>query len=130
MMISKPWCELIKFAEIGLVAACTHYAVLFYLIEYLNVKSASIATIIAACFGISVSFVGNRFFVFSRHTSSTQRQAARFFLIYSLTGTVHGLTLLAWTDWMRLPYQYGFLMATIFQASFNYCLCKTLVFKK
>jgi putative flippase GtrA len=121
--------ELIRYVINGLIATAVHYTVLKFNIEVLNLHSAAIANMIAAVFGISVSFFGSRYFVFRKAKDPFKGQAIRFSLLYGSIAALHGLVLLVWTDWLGLNYSIGFLIATSFQVSITYFGNKFLVFK-
>lgn len=112
----------------GLVAMGLHFAVLRFNLFVLHVPSAGLANLLAACFGISVSFLGNRYFVFRTRSEPFGPQFAKFGVLYAGTAVVHGLTLWAWTDLGGLDYRVGFGIATFLQVVLSFLGNKALVF--
>ena len=121
--------ELIKYVINGLVATAVHYGALTLNLEVLSMPSAGLANLIAACFGILTSFLGNRYFVFKQHESNIVSQAINFSLLYVAIAFLHGFILFVWSDWLKLDYRVGFLVATFFQFVLSYLGNKKMVFK-
>lgn len=111
----------------GLVATGVHYSMLTAFVEVLHLKSAGIANGIAALFGISASYVGNKVLVFrsdARHT----RTLPRFLLVYFLVAVLHTGVLTLWTDYAGLAYQLGFIIASGGSIILTYFSNRILVF--
>lgn len=127
---SHPRAELIRFIVNGLVATAVHYGVLTLNLKVLGFGSAGLANLCAAVAGITASFLGNRFYVFS---GSVQQpwlpQALKFSGLYGAIAVLHGAVLWLWTDRFGLDYRVGFLVATVLQVSLSYLGNKLLVFK-
>lgn len=121
--------ELARYIINGLVATAAHYGVLSFNLTVLELPSAGLANLLAACVGISVSFLGSRYYVYRKLRESIYAQAAKFSGLYGAIAALHGLVLLFWTDWLRLDYTLGFLMATVLQVFLSYSGNKHLVFK-
>ena len=121
--------ELIKYFINGLVATSVHFGVLTFNLEILGLSSAGLANLIATCFGIASSFMGSRYFVFKQHESSIVSQAVKFSLLYGTIALLHGFILFVWSDWLKLDYRVGFLVATFFQFVLSYLGNKKMVFK-
>ena len=121
--------EIVRYAINGLVATAVHYGVLTVNLELLQFKSAGLASFVAALFGITISFLGNRYFVFNRTAENVLQQAIKFSSLYGAIAVLHGLLLWVWTDWKGLDYRLGFLFATAIQVSLSYVGNKILVFK-
>ncbi len=85
---------------------------------------------VAALFGITASFFGNRYFVFVEHTESITRQATKFGSLYAVIAVLHGVILYIWSDNFGLDYKLGFLLATGLQVILSYFSNKKLVFNK
>jgi putative flippase GtrA len=96
----------------------------------LDLSSAGLANLLAACFGIASSFLGNRYFVFKGYHASILSQAISFSVLYGFIALLHGLILFVWSDCFKLDYRIGFLVATLFQFVLSYIGNKKLVFKK
>lgn len=100
----------LRFVVNGLVATVVHYAVLHVCIEDVGLPSAGVSNLIAACFGISASFLGNRWYVFAATREPVWRQFARFSLLYAGLALMQGGLLALWTDFAGLDYRAGFLL--------------------
>jgi putative flippase GtrA len=120
--------EIARYVANGLAATAVHFAVLVLGLKVLLIPSAGLANLVAAVFGISVSFLGGRYFVFRRRDQPMGAQAARFALLYVFMALVHGLVLAVWTDWWALDYRWGFVLATGMQVAASYWGNKRLVF--
>lgn len=122
--------EIVRYILNGLVATALHYVVLGVNLQFFEMRSAGLANMVAAVFGISCSFLGSRYFVFREHEGGLLQQARSFLLLYAFIALLHGIVLLVWTDIYGLDYRLGFLMATLMQVSMTYLGNKHLVFKK
>lgn len=121
--------EVIRYIINGLLATGIHYSVLTINMQLFNMQSAGIANMIAACFGITVSFVGNRYFVFNKRQKPIRKQAMTFALLYVCIACMHGLLLFLWSDVYKFDYRIGFIIATALQVLLSYLGNKKLVFK-
>lgn len=121
--------EISRYAINGIIATVVHYGVLTANLGFLEFKSAGLANFVAAIFGIITSFLGSRYYVFSRTEESIVQQAVKFSGLYGAIAVLHGLLLWLWTDWYGLDYRVGFLFATSIQMSLSYLGNKFLVFK-
>jgi len=121
--------ELLRYIINGLAATLVHYSVLNFNLLVIEFESAGVANMVAACFGIAVSFIGSRYYVYRGHTNSLSSQFVRFSLLYAFIALLHGVILFIWTDVYALNHHVGFLLATFFQVLFSYLGNKVLVFK-
>ncbi|NVK01962.1 MAG: GtrA family protein [Oceanospirillaceae bacterium] len=121
--------EVSRYAINGLVATVVHYSVLTVNLSLLEFESAGLANFFAAIFGITVSFLGSRYYVFNRATEGFLQQALKFSGLYGVIAVLHGLLLFIWTDRLGLDYRLGFLVATVVQILMSYFGNKFLVFK-
>jgi putative flippase GtrA len=122
--------EILRYGLNGLAATAVHYSVLVLGFGVLKIPSAGLANLVAAVCGITVSFLGNRIFVFRDVSEGVLHQAARFAALYALIAAFHTGILAVWTDVYRLDYSVGFLIATGFQMVSSYFGNKHLVFSK
>jgi putative flippase GtrA len=129
MLLNYRTIELFKYGTNGLVATAVHYGVLKFNLTVIGISSAGIANLIAACFGISTSFLGNRYFVFQSNDPKILSQALKFSGLYGAIALLHGFILFVWSDWFGLDYRIGFLIATFFQFVLSYIGNKKMVFK-
>ncbi|AXI84032.1 GtrA family protein [Xylella taiwanensis] len=121
--------QLLRYLLNGLVATAVHYTILRFNMEVLDLHSAGLANGIAAVFGITVSFIGNRYFVFRIVQGKLAKQALLFMLMYVCIAFIHTCILYFWTDVYSLNYTLGFLVATAVQVVFSFISNKFMVFK-
>jgi putative flippase GtrA len=121
--------EICRYSINGVVATGVHYGVLTFNLYALNILSAGVANLIAAIFGIGVSFLGSRYFVFPQTGEAIITQVVKFSGLYGAIAVLHGIVLFIWTDWHGLDYRVGFLIATTLQLSLSYLGNKFMVFK-
>ena len=122
--------EFLRYLVNGVAATAVHFGILTFNLEVLKVPSAGIANFVAAIFGITASFIGNRYFVFRMHSDPLLQQVWRFGLLYAGIACLHAALLFAWTDRMGYDYRIGFLIATAVQFTLSYLGNKRLVFAK
>lgn len=113
----------------GLFATGVHFAVLTFNLKILEWRSAGLANLLAAVFGITASFLGSRYYVFKGSTETLGHQVFRFLFLYIAIALLHGGIMYLWVDSYRLNYIYGFIVATIMQMVFSFWGNKLLVFK-
>ena len=118
--------QAVRYVINGLVATAVHYAVLHFNIEVLHIPLAAMANAIAAVFGITVSFLGSRYFVFHGRLA---RQGSLFLLTYAAIAVLHALVMYVWADRWGLDYHAGFVLATGMQMAVSFVANKFLVFK-
>ena len=121
--------EIIRYIINGIIATVIHFSVLSINMNIFAFRSAGIANMVAALFGITASFIGSRYFVYRHHTKSIGNHATRFVLLYLSIALLHGSVLYLWSDIYHHSYQIGFLLATLLQVSLSYIGNKVLVFK-
>ena len=121
--------QVVRYLINGVVATVVHYGVLQFNIEVLNIQLASMANAIAAVFGITVSFIGSRYFVFRGQQSSVVKQGAHFIMVYVLIALLHATVMYVWADHLGMDYRIGFLLATGMQMVLSFLANKFLVFK-
>ena len=122
--------QLIRYVINGVVATAVHYSVLTFNLKVLDAQSAGVANLFAAVVGISISFLGSRYYVFRKTDAYIVHQASKFVLLYATIACLHGLILFGWTDIWHLDFRIGFLIATGMQVSVSYLGNKILVFNK
>ncbi|MFT6957323.1 MAG: putative flippase GtrA [Halieaceae bacterium] len=122
--------EISRYVLNGVLATVVHFSVLYFNIEVLGFESAGMSNLVAAFFGISASYLGNRYFVFKQTDVSVAHQAGLFAVLYSLIALGHGLILFAWSDIYLLDYRIGFIIATGVQFLLSYTGNKFLVFRQ
>ena len=122
--------EFLRYVLNGLFATVVHYSMLMFGLEVLRLPSAGLANFLAAIFGITASFIGNRYFVFRNYATALTQQAWRFAALYAVIAIMHATLLLFWTDLGGLDYRAGFLVASVMQFILSYFGNKSLVFAK
>ena len=120
--------QLVRYIINGMVATAVHYAMLRTGLEVVHLPSAGLANFIAALFGITVSFIGSRWFVFRQTQEPILPQASKFVALYSAIACLHAVILLVWTDVCQLDYTIGFLIGVAAQVVGSYFGNKFLVF--
>lgn len=121
--------EPVRYIINGLFATLVNYGILNFNMLVLDMNSAGVANFIAAIFGITVSFLGSRYYVYKQHSSTISSQVVRFVLLYGFIAILSGLVLYVWSDIYDLSYHIGFVIATFIQMLFSYFGNKVLVFK-
>ncbi|EGR2496919.1 GtrA family protein [Vibrio cholerae] len=121
--------EFIRYIINGLVATAAHYCTLNVNVLLFKFESIGAANLLAACVGITVSFIGSRYFVYKEYTNSLVSQLTRFSMLYMSIALLHGSFLYLWSDIYHMNYNVGFLIATVFQVLLSYFGNKKLVFK-
>jgi len=121
--------EVTRYIANGLIATAVNYGVLTFNLNILGFHSAGLANLVASVFGITVSFLGSRYFVFRSTQGSLLQQAIKFSSLYCAIALLNGLILLIWTDWRGLDYRAGFLLATAMQVTLSFFGNKYLVFR-
>ncbi len=121
--------EIFRFVLNGVIATLVHFAILNFNIHILHFKLVGLANFFAAIFGITTSFLGNRFFVFRGHSDGVATQSVKFVVLYAVLAVLHGFVLFVWTDIYHLDFRIGFVIATGLQVIFSYIGNKLLVFK-
>lgn len=122
--------EIVRYVINGVIATAVHYFVLVLSVEFFLLKSTSISSMLASMFGIMISFMGNRYFVFRDINESIIIQAVKFTSLYSVIALLHGFTLYIWTDIYQHSYHIGFLIALSIQVLLGYIAGKNIVFKR
>lgn len=120
--------EVMRYVVNGLIATTVHYEVLSFILNVLHIQSAGLANLVASFFGIFISFLGNRYYVFNNQSGSVLKQVIKFSGLYGAIAILHGFVLFLWSDWMGFDYRVGFLIATACQVSLSYLGNKKMVF--
>lgn len=120
--------EIIRYIINGLIATGAHYCSFIAILSILTSHSAGLAGFLAAFVGISVSFLGSRYFVFRNWHTPIVVQFLRFGALYAAIAILSGLTLFIWSDLMHFNNTIGFLIGVIIQIAFSYVGGKRLVF--
>jgi putative flippase GtrA len=120
--------EALRYVINGLIATAAHFTVLTGFMELVSSASAGLANLVASCVGITVSFLGNRYFVFRPLTGTLSQQAARFATLYIAIACLHAGLLFVWTDLWGFDYRIGFLIAVALQVVLGYWGNRSLVF--
>ena len=122
--------ELFRYVVNGLIATAANYSAMAFFIDFLSKGNAWLASILACAVGITVSFLGSRYFVFnSSSKGEVIPQIGRFICVYASAAALYGLVLYFWTDCLGYPWQIGFLLATGLQVCISYLANKFFVFK-
>lgn len=120
--------EIIRYILNGLVATAAHYGAFLFNLSLLPAHSAGLANFLAAFIGISISFLGSRYFVFRNWQAPIVGQFLRFGALYAGIAILSGLTLFVWSDLLQLDKRVGFLIGVFLQVALSYFGGKKLVF--
>jgi len=120
--------KLASYTANGLVATGIHYAVFYSCVEVFNFQLIGLASFLASIFGITSSFIGNRYFVFNSKCRSISDQFLRFVILYSLASFAQGALLYIWSDVLKKNYNYGFILAVTAQLVLTYIINKHFIF--
>jgi putative flippase GtrA len=119
----------VRFAINGVVATAAHYMILVTLIEVARVPSVGLANGLASVVGITVSYLGNRWFVFG--SSAPHRTTLpRFIAVYAAVALLNVAVLYCWSDLLGLDYSLGFLIAISGSVVLTYIGNKLCVFAR
>ncbi|HYN55504.1 MAG TPA: GtrA family protein [Methylotenera sp.] len=117
-----------RFLLNGLVATAVNYGVLVILIEYVGIRYTGFASLLSAIAGISISFIGNRVFVF-RSKAPIVMELIRFKMVYVGTALFQALCMALWSDMLSLNYTLGFVTVTAISVFVSYFSNRSFVFK-
>ncbi len=120
---------LLKYIANGLLATIVHYSVFLINIKYFNFQYLAVADLVAAFFGISMSFFGNKYFVFKVAAKRPVAQYTFFIVFYIFLVAFHSLTIYLVSDLLALHYNFGFFLATLFQFVISFTVNKNFTFK-
>ncbi|RFB80993.1 GtrA family protein [Methylovirgula sp. 4M-Z18] len=112
----------------GLFAAGVNYGVLKFNLLVLGVQSVWVAGFIANVFGIAVSFIGSRYFVFEGAHAPWGEQAMRFLTLYGVIACLCSLVYFLVVDRAHYSVEIGFVLQTALQVACSYIGNKKLVF--
>lgn len=121
--------EIKRFVFNGLIATGVHYASLLFFMEFFELRSVVLANITAALLGITVSFIGSRYYVFRNIDKTFHVQFFQFSSLYLSILIIHTVTLYVWSEIYGFDYKVGFFVATSLQVFMSYIGNKLLVFK-
>jgi len=121
--------EVFRYGINGIVATAIHFVVLTVNLEFLELNSAGLASMFAAIVGITISFLGSRYFVFKSTGEQITSQFMKFSGMYGAIALLHGVVLTVWTDWNGLDYRIGIIDATVLPVTLSYLGNKFLVFR-
>lgn len=120
--------QIVRYGLNGIFATFIHYLVLCVCIDLLHFYKAGVANLVASSFGITASFIGNKYYVFREINAQIYKQATTFVALYICIALLHGLTLYVWSDVLLLSYHIGFLIAVCIQFALGYYASKYYVF--
>lgn len=112
----------------GLFATGVHYVIFIFNLKYISINSAGLANFLASFVGISVSFMGNRYFVFQGHHRSILPQFFRFSALYASVAIFNGLSLFIMSDKLSMDRNLGFLLTVCVQVCITYIASRRVVF--
>lgn len=122
--------EFLRFVGNGIFASGVHFLILWICYMVLSLGSAGLSNFIASLVGISISFLGNKYFVFKKHADSFVLQSSKFILLYALIALLHGFVSFIVTDIYNVDYRMSFLIALFLQLVLGYIGNKLFVFTR
>ena len=118
-----------KFLLNGIFATGLHFSVLTICLKVLLWQSAGLSNMMASVFGITSSFLGNRYFVFDNSDEPLKKQVIKFLILSIMLATVHVGVMYLSTDVYNTDYRLSFLLATVIQTVLSFLGNKIMVFK-
>lgn len=118
----------IKFIISGVVSTLIHFLFLLIGVEIIKISLISISNLFASFFGLSSSFILNRYFVFRKFNKDILITYIQFMFANTLTIIVTSLLFLLWSDILGWDYRIGFLLIYLFIAIINFYLYKKIIF--
>ena len=118
----------VRFLLNGGIATIAHYLALVGLVELAGLGVVWVANVLATGVGITVSYLGNRSYVF-RSDAAHVSALPRFLAIYGVVFGLHGAGMAAWADWAGLNYSVGFVILTGLSAVATFLLNRSFVFR-
>ena len=112
----------------GIIASLIHYFVLLFCLEVLKINSAGLSNFFSSVFGITSSFIGNRYYVFDNYKTSALSQLKKFLPLYYILSIVQGGILYFWSDLLNYNYNIGFAICILFQVIIGFLGGKYFVF--
>ncbi len=121
--------EIYLFLTNGIIATVTHFIILFVFVENNLFSYVSFSYFFAAIISISISFLGNKYFVF-QNKNNFVGDLLRFFLLYIVLLILNSVIIYILCDVIDIDYKVGFTIALVFQTIFSYLGLKFFVFLK
>ena len=121
--------EIYLFLTNGIIATVTHFIILFVFVENNLFSYISFSYFFAAIISISISFLGNKYFVF-QNKNNFVGDLLRFFLLYIVLLILNSVIIYILCDVIDIDYKVGFTIALVFQTIFSYLGLKFFVFLK
>ena len=121
--------EIYLFLINGIIATVTHFIILFVFVENNLFSYVSFSYFFAAIISISISFLGNKYFVF-QNKNNFVGDLLRFFLLYIVLLILNSVIIYILCDVIDIDYKVGFTIALVFQTIFSYLGLKFFVFLK
>lgn len=120
--------EAMRYVINGLVATFVNWAIMRICLDVLHLPWAWLAYWIGAVFGITVSFIGSRYFVFRKQDRPMMGQAVKFVCAYVVIALLASGVMHIWSDLLHFDSNLGFILATGVQVCLSYLGNKKLVF--
>lgn len=121
--------EVVRYAINGAFSTLVHFFALSIAMEGFGMASAGLANLLAACIGITTSFIGSKYYVFRRYHEPLHEQAAKFIALYGVIALMHAGVMALVTDIGGIDYRIGFVLATVLQISLSFGGNQRFVFK-
>ena len=112
----------------GIIASLIHYFFLLFCLEVLKINSAGLSNFFSSVFGITSSFLGNRYYVFDNYKTSVLSQLKKFLPLYYILSIVQGGILYFFFFLLNYNYNIGFAICILFQVIIGFLGGKYFVF--
>lgn len=130
MRVKALWqSDIVRYGINGLFATAVNYGVLSALVALFAEGWVWLASGLASSVGITVSFLGSRWFVFPNGKDRAAVQFGKFVAVYAAAALLHAGVLFLWTDTMGWDWRWGFVLATGLQVAISYSANKWIVFQ-
>ncbi|MDA9086240.1 GtrA family protein [Methylophilaceae bacterium] len=126
-MIRKFDHSLLRFVINGFFATGVHYLVMLFVIKILNISLYSFAYAIAFIIAVTVSFWGNKIFVF-KNKENKKYQFIKFFFLYIVILNFTSGVMWLISDYWNYHYNIGFMVAISIQFVCGYLGSRYFIF--
>ena len=122
--------QIIKYVFTGSLATASNLLILFISVHYLKLWYL-ISSIIAFCFGVSISYILQKFFTFKNYElENIHKQFLNFFIFALIMLVFNTLLMYVFVDIMNIWYLLAQAIFSILIAFINYTYFNKVIFKK
>ena len=122
--------RIIKYVFAGSLATASNLLILFISVHYLKLWYL-ISSIIAFCFGVSISYILQKFFTFKNYElENIHKQFLNFFIFALIMLVFNTLLMYVFVDIIKIWYLLAQAVSSILIAFINYTYFNKVIFKK